>query len=66
MEQQDLFDVLDQLIGPLSAHINGLLSQPVAGTDDQVMHTDMKKAYLTLLNNVMASQLHGIFTSERK
>lgn len=62
--QRDLFDVLDQLIGPLSAHINGLLAQPVTGTDDQVAHSDTKKSYLALLNNVMASQLHGIFTSE--
>lgn len=57
--------MLDQLIGPLSAHINSLLAQPVAGTDDQVSHSDTKKAYLTLLNNVMTSRLHDIFTSER-
>ncbi|KAL6302369.1 ARM repeat-containing protein [Sparassis latifolia] len=63
--QQDMFDVLDQLIGPLSAHVNGLLSQQVTGTDDQVVHVDTKKAYLTFLNNVMSSKLHGIFTSER-
>ncbi|EKM58374.1 uncharacterized protein PHACADRAFT_117257 [Phanerochaete carnosa HHB-10118-sp] len=63
--QRDLFDVLDQLIGPLGVHINGLLAQPVTGTDDQVAHSDTRKAYLTLLNNVMTSQLHGIFTSER-
>ena len=57
--------MLDQLIGPLSAHINGILSQPVTGTDDQVMHVDTKRAYITLLNNIMASKLHGIFTSAR-
>ncbi|KAI0766752.1 armadillo-type protein [Irpex lacteus] len=39
----DLFDVLDELIGPLNT----------------------KRAYLTLLNNIMASKLHGIFTSSR-
>ncbi|KAF9818874.1 hypothetical protein IEO21_02530 [Rhodonia placenta] len=63
--QGDMFDVLDQLIGPLSIHINGLLAQPVSGTDDQQTHTDIKRAYLALLNNVVASKLHGIFTSER-
>ncbi|THH00220.1 hypothetical protein EW026_g2257 [Hermanssonia centrifuga] len=63
--QEELYDVLDQLIGPLSAHINNLLSQPVTGTDDQVTHVDTKKAYLTLLNTIMSSKLHGIFTSER-
>ncbi|OCH95393.1 ARM repeat-containing protein [Obba rivulosa] len=63
--QDDMFDVLDQLIGPLSAHIHGLLSQPVTGTDDEVTHVDTKRAYLALLNNVMTSELQGVFTSER-
>ncbi|EMD34072.1 hypothetical protein CERSUDRAFT_117585 [Gelatoporia subvermispora B] len=63
--QDDMFDVLDQLIGPLSAHIHGLLSQPVNGTDDEVTHVDTKRAYLALLNNVMTSDLHGVFTSDR-
>ena len=38
--QEDMSDVLDELIGPLSAHINGILAQPVTGTDDQVTHVD--------------------------
>lgn len=61
-----MFDVLDQLIGPLNTHIKSLLSQPVTGTDDAVTHTDTKKAYLALLNSIMASKLHGIFLSERE
>ncbi|TFK40342.1 KapM protein [Crucibulum laeve] len=63
--QKDMFDVLDQLIGPLSTHITALLSRPISGTDDQRAHVETKKAYLALLNNVMASKLQGIFTSER-
>jgi len=61
----DMFDVLDQLIGPLSSHINDLLSQPITGTDDQMIHSETKRAYLTLLNSIMSSGLHGIFTSDR-
>lgn len=61
-----MFDVLDQLIGPLSTHITTLLSQPISGTDDERAHVDTKKAYLALLNNIMTAKLHGIFTSERK
>ena len=60
-----MYDVLDELIGPLSAHINAILSQPISGTDDQRAHTETKKAYLALLNNIMASQLRPIFISER-
>ena len=60
-----MFDVLDQLIGPLSTHINAVLSQPVTGTDDQLTHVDTKRAYLNLLNNVMVAKLHNVFTSAR-
>lgn len=61
-----MFDVLDQLIGPLSSHITALLSQSVSGTDDERSHADTKKAYLALLNNIMSAKLHGIFTTESK
>ena len=64
--QFEMFDVLDQLIGPLNAHITALFSQPVTGTDDAVTHLDTKKAYLALLNSIMSSKLHGIFISERE
>lgn len=61
-----MFEVLDKLIGPLSSHITALLSQAVTGTDDEVTHSDTKKAYLALLNNIMVSKLQGIFISERE
>ncbi|KAF7330559.1 Exportin-T [Mycena venus] len=54
----------DELISPLSAHITGLLTQPVSGTDDQRAHFETKKAYLALLNNVLASKLQTVFISE--
>ena len=62
--QEDMLDVLDQLIGPLSTHINGILSQPVTGTDDQVVQVDTKRAYLALLISVISSKLHTIFISD--
>ncbi|KAF8638342.1 hypothetical protein AX17_002362 [Amanita inopinata Kibby_2008] len=63
--QKDMFDVLDQLVGPLSMHITSLLSQPITGTDDQRAHIDTERAYLGLLNAVMIARLEGVFTSER-
>ncbi|KAI0671757.1 ARM repeat-containing protein [Trametes maxima] len=63
--QEDMLDVLDQLVGPLSAHINGILAQPVTGTDDQVTHIDTKRAYLALLNSIVSSKLHTVFISDR-
>ncbi|RDX57282.1 ARM repeat-containing protein [Lentinus brumalis] len=63
--QEDMLDVLDQLIGPLSAHINGILAQPVTGTDDQVTHVDTKRAYIGLLISIISSKLHTVFISDR-
>ncbi|XP_006459374.1 hypothetical protein AGABI2DRAFT_201553 [Agaricus bisporus var. bisporus H97] len=62
---QAFYDVLDQLIGPLNLHITSLLSQPISGTDDERAHIETKKAYLALLNNIMAAKLQNVFTSER-
>ena len=61
-----MFHVLDELLGPLNAHIAQLLSQPVTGTDDSLAHVDTKRSYLVLLNNVISSDLHDVFISERK
>lgn len=60
-----MFEVLDELIGPLNSHIAALMSQPISGTDDQLAHNETKKAYITLLNNVMADRLQDIFISQR-
>ncbi|KAF8656825.1 hypothetical protein AX16_002373 [Volvariella volvacea WC 439] len=61
----DMFDVTDRLIGPLGAHITTMLSQPPSGTDDQVAQYESKRTYLSLLNNIMASKINGVFISER-
>ncbi|KAG9225031.1 hypothetical protein CCMSSC00406_0001818 [Pleurotus cornucopiae] len=63
--QRDMLGVLDELLGPLSSHISSILAQPVSGTDDLVTRVDTKRAYLSLLNSIMASKLHSVFTSER-
>jgi len=61
-----MFDVLDELIGPLSGHISSLLAQPVTGSDDEISHVDTKRAYIALLNGIMSSKLHSVLISERK
>jgi exportin-T len=40
--------------------------QPVTGTDDILTHSESKRAYLTLLNNIVSSKLAGVFLSERE
>jgi len=58
--------VLDELIGPLNVHVTNLMFQPVTGTDDVLTHSESKRAYLTLLNNIVSSKLAGVFLSDRK
>lgn len=64
--QKDMFNVVDELLGPLNAHISSLLSQPVTGTDDGVTHVETKRSYLGLLTGVISSGLQGVFISERE
>lgn len=40
--------------------------QPVTGTDDILTHNESKRAYLTLVNNIVSSKLAGIFLSDRE
>jgi len=60
-----MFQVLDELISPLTAHISQLLAQPTSGTDDALTHGESKKGYLSLLSGIMSSKLQGVFLSER-
>ncbi|KAH9928319.1 armadillo-type protein [Fomitopsis serialis] len=52
--QDDMFNVLDQLFGPLNAHITGLLSQPVNGTDDELARAEQRRLR-RLLTTLMSS-----------
>ena len=60
-----MFQVLDELITPLTRHISQLLEQPASGTDDALTHGESKKGYLNLLGSIMTSKLQGVFLSER-
>ena len=63
--QDAMFQVLDELITPLTTHISQLLAEPANGTDDALTHGESKKGYLNLLGSIMTSKLQGVFLSER-
>lgn len=63
--QDAMFQVLDELMTPLTTHVSQLLAQPASGTDDALTHGESKKGYLNLLGSIMASKLQGVFLSER-
>jgi len=62
--QEQISDVLDQLLTPLTSHIVSILSVPVSDIDRQV-YMETKKAYLSLLNNIMSTKQYAVFTSNR-
>lgn len=59
-----MFQVLDELIGPLGAHITQLISEPGEGTDDVLARNDIRKSYLSLLNTILTNKLQRVFLTE--
>ena len=63
--QRDIFDVLDELIGPLTDHIGRIVSQPVQGTDEERDRVETRRALINMFNSTLDSDLQGVFTSSR-
>ncbi|KAL1668161.1 armadillo-type protein [Schizophyllum commune] len=63
--KRDIFDVLDELIGPLTDHIGRIVSQPVQGTDEERDRVETRRALINMFNSTLDSDLQGVFTSSR-
>ncbi|KAL1738251.1 hypothetical protein HDZ31DRAFT_21984, partial [Schizophyllum fasciatum] len=63
--KRDIFDVLDELIGPLTDHIGRIISQPVQGTDEERDRVETRRALINMFNSTLDSDLQGVFTSPR-
>ncbi|KAF8526317.1 ARM repeat-containing protein [Hysterangium stoloniferum] len=63
--QDQILDVLDQLITPLSTHIFSVLAAPSETSSERQLHLETKKEYLNLLNNIISSKQHVVLTSAR-
>ncbi|TKA32367.1 hypothetical protein B0A50_01473 [Salinomyces thailandicus] len=57
----EIYDILDQLLSPLLQQVFTGLSQPTAGTDDEIQLKELKQQYLNfilvILNNDLAAVL---------
>jgi exportin-T len=49
---------------PLLSRIFESLNKPVEGTDDIIEQTNMRKAYLTFILNLLNNRMESIFVSE--
>ncbi|KZT57628.1 ARM repeat-containing protein [Calocera cornea HHB12733] len=63
--KEDVRETVDGLATPLLTHINNVINQPEEGTDDVVVHNEVKRAYLTYVNALMGSPLYTIFASPK-
>lgn len=63
---QDAFAaMLDLSIGQILSKVYSTLEQPVQGTDDEVRHSDLKRAYFNLLLSISTAGYAKIFVSPR-
>lgn len=64
---QDAFaEMLDLLLGPVFDRVYYFLEQPVTGTDDIQQHSELRRAYFTLLLSTSNANMEGVFASERE
>ena len=49
---------------PLLSRIFESLNKPVEGTDDIIEQTNMRKAYLSFILNLLTNRMESIFVSE--
>ncbi|EJU04760.1 Xpo1-domain-containing protein [Dacryopinax primogenitus] len=61
--KEDVRETVADLATPLLTHVNTVLNQPEEGTDDVVVHNEIKRAYLQYVNALVGSPLFTIFAS---
>lgn len=62
--KSEIHSVLDSLFTPLLQRIFNGLSKPVAGTDDEIQLTELRREYLTFVQIILNNDLGSILVSE--
>ncbi|GAA5992257.1 hypothetical protein JCM5350_006326 [Sporobolomyces pararoseus] len=57
--------VLDTLLLPVFNRVFHFLQLPIAGTDDQVQHSTLKRAYFSFIITICSANLQQVFYSEK-
>lgn len=60
----EIYDVLNMLLTPLLQRIFGGLTEPIAGTDDEIQLAELRREYLTFLQIILNNGLEGVLISE--
>ncbi|UNI14003.1 pre-tRNA nuclear export protein [Purpureocillium takamizusanense] len=62
--KSEIYDVLNVLLTPLLQRIFGGLSEPIAGTDDEIQLAELRREYLSFLQIILNNGLDGVLISE--
>lgn len=63
---QDRFvEMLDVLLAPVFDRVYYFLEQPITGTDDIHQHSELRRAYFSLLLSIANANMQSVFTSQR-
>lgn len=60
----EIYEVLNMLLTPLLQRIFGGLSEPIAGTDDEIQLAELRREYLSFLKVIVNNGLDGVLISE--
>ncbi|KZO89899.1 ARM repeat-containing protein [Calocera viscosa TUFC12733] len=63
--KEDVRGTVEELSTPLLTHISNVINQPEEGTDDIIIHNEIKRAYLSYINALMGSLLFTILASPK-
>ena len=64
--KSEIYDILNTLLTPFLQRVFAGLSEPVAGTDDEIQLTELKREYLGFLLVVLNNGLDAVLVSECK
>ncbi|KAF4458769.1 exportin-T [Fusarium albosuccineum] len=62
--KSEIYDVLNMLLTPLLQRIFGGLTEPIAGTDDEIQLAELRREYLSFLQIILNNGLDGVLVSE--
>ncbi|WZH44430.1 armadillo-type protein [Fusarium acuminatum] len=60
----EIYEVLNMLLTPLLQRIFGGLTEPIAGTDDEIQLAELRREYLSFLQIILNNGLDGVLVSE--
>lgn len=64
LPQTNFLEILDTLLLPVVNRVFHFLSLPIAGTDDMVQHSTLRRAYFNFILSIAGANLQEVFYSE--